>query len=151
MSESTAERADDVTYRFVVGGEGCEVCQALDGTEWTEIPPPPHPHCECDLEVVQAGPQGPRQCGDNLWTIENTGTEPYGIDSFKWTFVVTIECWDGATTQYEDEVDFGSNSDWPNVDDIFEIWNEYAWNEMADRAEEVAAQFCKPCEEPLVA
>ena len=140
---------DSVLYRFSVGGEGCERCQALDGSLWTEAPPPPHPYCQCLVETV-AGDAQSRECGDNRWTMEYERTENYSIDSFKYIFKVTIECWDGATTEFESEVDYGSDSSWPHTSEVFDIWNELAWSELYDEAEEVAAQFCQPCQQPLV-
>ena len=44
----------------------------------------------------------------------------------------------------------GKNSDWPNTDDIFEIMEAYAWNELQDEIEAVVARTCKPCPEQLL-
>ena len=151
------DETDGLVYEFVAAGESCERCQALSGTQWSEPPGLPHPHCECEIEPKLAGLHEPRECGDTTWSMEHLhgGTARYGPGgaNFEWGFNVTIDCWDGATYEFEIWVDMGTEADYPGYyseGDVGEM-ESFAWSEIYDQAEEVAAQVCRPCEPPLVA
>lgn len=151
---ATEEEAE--VYEFVTTGENsCERCMALNGTQWREPPDPPHPHCECEVQVKVVGRHSPRDCGDNTWSIAHLsdGTVNYGPAAdygWEWGFNVTIDCWDGSVYEFEIWVDMGKDSDWPINDTMFDDMDAYAWSEIYDEAEAVAAQVCRPCAPPLV-
>jgi hypothetical protein len=158
-SDSDEDEEGDEVCEFVATGENsCERCAALDGTEWQSPPDPPHAHCECEVQPRRAGSHESGECGDNSWSIEHVsdgeGTVRYGSGlnaGSEWGFVVTIDCWDGAVYEFEVWVDMGSDDQYPgDVDEAGAAMEGYAWSEIYDEAEAVAAQVCKPCEEELV-
>jgi hypothetical protein len=151
-SQESEERE---VYVFVAGGEACERCQALAGSQWREPPDPPHAHCACDVDVRVVGRREQRECGDNTWTLEplQDGTVHYGpagSDTFEWGFLVTIDCWDGLVHEFEIWVDMGADSDYAPGLDGFADMEAFAWNEVYDEAEEIAAQVCRPCPDLIV-
>lgn len=158
MNDTVDIEDGEAVYEFVPTGEHtCERCMALAGSQWQEPPSPPHAHCECEVQVKRVGRSKPRDCGDNMWTMRpvpgGNGTVRYGpggLGGFEWGFIVTIDCWDGSTYEFEIWVDMGKDDDWPDGLDAFDVMDGYAWSEVYDEAEAVAARVCQPCEPPLV-
>jgi hypothetical protein len=159
MNDDDEEEEYEV-YEFVTTGEKtCERCMALAGSQWREPPDPPHAHCECEVVVKMAGRHAPRDCGDTTWSMEAIpGGEstvrygPGGLDGFEWGFNVTIDCWDGGVHEFEIWVDMGSEDDYGGVfsETIFADLNAFAWSEVYDEAEAVAARVCQQCSPPLL-
>lgn len=147
MNETGDEEEQDEVYEFVATGENsCERCMALNGTQWREPPDPPHAHCECEVQVKMTGRHSPRDCGDNTWSVEHlpNGTVNYGPAAdygWEWGFNVTIDCWDGYVYSFEIWVDMGKDSAWPIGDTMFDDMDAYAWSEIYDEAEAVAARL----------
>jgi hypothetical protein len=143
-------------YEFVVSGENsCERCIGLAGTRWLEPPPPLHARCECEVRLVVTSEERPKDCNDTTWDIEHVdnGAVTYGPDgaaSFEWGYRVTINCWDGATHEFETWVDMGLASDWPITDDLESEIEAYAWDKVYEEAEMVVAQVCQPCGDAVV-
>jgi hypothetical protein len=153
--DETEEEGDEV-YEFVASGENtCEQCAALDGTEWLDPPEPPHDHCECEVVPRIVGYHESGECGDNSWSIEHLseGTIRYGPggSGFEWGFAVTIDCWDGLVYEFEIWVDMGTEGDYgADFGDAQDAMEGYAWSEIYDEAEAVAARVCRACEEELL-
>lgn len=152
-----AEQEEATVYEFVAAGENtCERCMALSHSTWREPPNPPHAHCECEIVPHKKGVHRPRDCGDTTWSIEHipqSGTVVYGPAAdygWEWGFKVTIDCWDGGTYEFEIWVDMGYDRDWPPTVEAFDAMDAYAWSEIYDEAEAVAARVCRPCNPPLV-
>lgn len=162
MSESAEneEEEDDKeeVYEFVATGENtCERCAALNGTLWQEPPNPPHAHCECEVQPRLGGYHARRDCGDNRWTVEalpgGEGTVRYGPaedSGQEWGFNIEIDCWDGLIHEFEIWVDMGKDSDWPANETGFDDMGNFAWSELYDEVEAVAAQVCRPCPDLIV-
>jgi hypothetical protein len=150
------DEESEVLYELVATGENtCERCMALAGTQWTEPPSRPHDHCECEIVATGPGDGQARDCGDNEWSFERLadGVTHYGPATdfgWEWGYSVTIDCWDGRSYETEIWVDMGYDRDWPPTVEAFDEMDAYAWSELYDQAEEVAAQVCTPCDPPLV-
>jgi hypothetical protein len=157
MDEDEEEEEYEV-YEFVTTGERtCERCMALAGSRWREPPDPPHAHCECEVQPKIASVHKPRDCGDTTWSMApipgGGSTVRYGsgdLSGFEWGFTVTIDCWDGGVYEFEIWLDMGKDSDWPVIETTFQDMEAYAWSELYDEIEAVAARVCRPCEAPLV-
>jgi hypothetical protein len=138
-------------YLFVSTGESCPQCEALDGTFYQVVPERPHEKCDCEIRFTRPGTRTSSTDCENEWVIEHVGNTHYGAGGHglitHWQ--ITVTCWDGAVFDTIADVDHGDD---PNLwDQDFETFENEAWSELYDRAEEIAAQHCRPdCPAPGV-
>lgn len=142
------EEGEEEGYLWVSTGESCPQCEAYDGQFFQVLPERPHQDCDCEVQLVRPGTRTKSIDCENEWEIDYVGNTRYGPGGLglitHWQ--ITVTCWDGAEYTSIEDVDHGDDPDlWElSVEDL----EGEAWNELYERAEEIAADNCRTDCEP---
>jgi hypothetical protein len=139
-------------WEFVAGGEACERCAALEGSQWEEPPSLPHRYCNCEIIPVHPHADDPwgnmDDCG-NTWSVDTLlPSEFYGPaddPAIVWAATMTVECSDGMGGEYQVQIDSGRDSAYQTPLDRA----AYIWDNGYNQAEEIMSQVCE-CDRQLL-
>jgi hypothetical protein len=140
--------SDEEGYLWVATGESCAQCEALDGRFSQFLPDRPHEKCDCEIRFTRIGTRTSSTSCENAWEMRWVGNTRYGpgYGGLITHWQITVTCWDGSVFDTIEDVDHGDDSGL-SADDM----EAEAWNELYDRAEEIAAQNCRSdCEPPRI-